>query len=67
MTPTIVTRVAFLVVETNKNHKDIKYHIRIVMKDSNDNEYCFNSAKIYDYDESGKARFDLDVLGQLNR
>jgi len=65
--PTIVKRLAFLVVEASKNHKDIKYHIRIVMKDSNDNEYYFNSERVYNYDETGKARFDLDVLEQLNR
>ncbi len=67
MIPKIIRRLAFLVVETSENHKDIKYHIRIVMKDDHDNEYYFNSAKTYNYDESGKAYFDLDVLEQLNR
>jgi len=62
MKPKITNRITYLTVQTSRDPKKIEYGITILIKDSNNNEYTFRSAKVYKYDESGKAHFDLEVL-----
>ena len=62
MIPHITAQLIYLTVDTNKDQKKVKYRISIMMKDSSGKQYLFHSAEQYQYDESGQAYADLEVV-----
>lgn len=57
--------IIYLAVNTNTDPKKITYEHRILIQDTSGRQYTF-VGNTYAYDESGKAREDLEVLQTIN-
>ena len=67
MKPHITGQIIYLTVDTNKDPKKIKYGLSIMMKDSSGKKYLFHGSEQYQYDESGQAYADLEVLQSVDK
>lgn len=59
---TIIEQTTFMTHEPKRDTKDGKYYITLILRDDMKREYVFRSSAIYDFNESGKAHFDLSVV-----
>jgi len=67
MTAHVTGHLLYLTVETNKDPKKIKYGLSIMMKDSSGKQYLFRGVDQYQFDESGQAHSDLEVLRTVDQ
>ena len=67
MTPHITGQLIYLTVDTSKDPKEIKYGISIMIKDSSGKKYLFRGVDQYQFDESGQAYADLEVLQSVDQ
>ena len=65
--PHITGHFVYLTIQTSKNPKNIKYSLSIMMKDSSGKQYVFRGVDQYQYDESGQAYSDLEVIKTMDK